>query len=386
MGYRWVGWTLFCLCVTSFTSMHATAAEYLVIPSLELRETYNDNVYFKNEEDFEHHASPGLEFVARRDTAELKTTCAWNLSKYSRHDEFDTVEQTYGLDTRAFLNPLLEVGFSGQYLDDYTFRDTLEESGDLAKRSQRKRVRVGPRTAVRVGERNTLQCLYDFEKTLYGYKGYDDYWLQGANLIWVHDLGAKLPSLMFVAGGHMIDFDRDRGDLRQYTYRGLFGVEHRPTETVSMTFKAGVRNTKSELQEAGTVSRDRDTGFLFDGSVRWNAERTTISVHANSDVAPSIYGEVIKRQRFSTTLRYRFTERLSGRVRGAYYHSETEGISEKEERRTFSIWPSMTYRLSEKMDLTLAYTHTSTENQMTNNSDEQNRVYAALSMTWPQQY
>jgi len=377
---------LLCLAVIGFPAMEAGAAEYTVTPSLKLRETYDDNVFFKGDDDFEHLASPALEIGVRKDTSALNVSCGWEISKYAQHNELDTVDQAYGLSTKAFLNPLLQIGLSGEYVADYTFVSALEESGLLAERTKRKRGTLGPSVILVLDPRNTLRGDSLFEKTQYQSDRYSDYWMEGFNVTWTHALLEKQTGVIFEAGAYLVDFDRPDEDLRQYVYRGLAGFEHRLTETVIMTFKAGGSHTKSDFRESNGRSDQEDSGFVLNGSVEWKGERMSLSADISRDLTPSIDEEIIIRDRVRSGLGYRFTEKLRGNLSGAYYRSKTQRVLEDKKRHTFVVHPSMAYGFTKDIALLLGYGYTWSENEVTSDTKDRNRVFLELSMAWPRQY
>lgn len=383
-GLRWVCWTVTCMIGLCFVGTRVDAADYTVIPSLKLRETYDDNVFFKDVSDFEHLISPGLAVKAKRDTAELELRGRCDISEYADHSELNTVEQAYGLSASALLNPLLEISLSGDYVNDYTFHSALEESGLVAERSKRKSVTLGPRVSVVVAPRYTLLFDYVFEKTEYSFEDYADYWMHGLTVTLGHDLLEEQTSIFFGGGAHMVDFDRWVGQLRQYSYRAFAGLRHGFTENLHLSLRGGARHTKSESEEPGGTFTDRDWGFIFDGALEWQSERTTVSGYVRRDIAPSIYDEIITRDRVGTVFQYRFTERFRGDVTAEYYRSETEGVSEKRKVQTFWVRPALQYRITDHVRLRSGYWFTTSENRVTDETENRNRVFLQLKADWPQ--
>ena len=175
---RWVcpvSWILFCVCLGYLMVLPVGAAEYVITPSVKLRETYDDNVYFRDVDDFEHLISPALKVDARTETAEWQATCAWDISEYQEHDELDSVDQAYRLSGTVSPGTLLQLNISGKYVRDYTFVSTLEESGLVAERSGRNSATVRPGATFILDPRNTLQFSYEFNKTQYEIESYPDY-------------------------------------------------------------------------------------------------------------------------------------------------------------------------------------------------------------------
>ncbi|MBW2108858.1 MAG: outer membrane beta-barrel protein [Deltaproteobacteria bacterium] len=320
----------------------------------------------------------------RKERAQITATAAAEISDYERHNTLDSVDQQYGLVVDLSPSTLWQVGFSGEYVDDYTFVSALEESGIPAERSRRKRATVSPHAIVALDEKNSLQFDYSFTKTQYDLSAYSDYRTHGGSLGWYHRLSNERTRLIFSVGASRADFDRTDHDVVQKTYRGLVGVEHEFTETLSATFLAGARYTKSEFPRAGAVVEEEDTGMVLDGSLRWRfEERLTLSADVDRDIAQSIYGENMIRDRVRVGLGIRLTERLRGNLTAAYYRNKTEGFIQAEKRQTYRLGPAVSWRLGEKWSLWGGYSYTWTENQINNRSQERNRVYVQLAFDWP---
>ncbi|MBN1841127.1 MAG: outer membrane beta-barrel protein [Deltaproteobacteria bacterium] len=379
---------LFSLGMACFVVVDAGAAQYVVTPSVELQETYDDNVFLKEIDDFEHLISPGLVFDVRTERTELKAGGAWDISDYQRHSELDSVDQTYEFSASVNPSELWRLDFSGQYKDDYTFISALEESGIIADRSRRKRATLEPGVAIVLDPRNTLEFSYDFVKTQYDLERYPDYRVHGPNLTWIHGLMNERTSIICSAGATLVDFEETSGDLnvRQRTYRGLAGIDHRFSETLQLRLLAGASYTESKFPRAGLSVEEKDTGLIVDGALEWRLERLSLSGNVNRDITPSIYGENVTRDRVRAGLRYRFTEKLRSGLSVSYYHTETDGLVDREKRLTYSVRPSMIYRFTEDVDLRLGYAYTWTENEITDYSQERNRFFLELAVAWPKTF
>ena len=55
----------------------ASASEHVITPSVKVGETYDDNVFLQDVDDFEHLISPGVRLDSRTDRTELEATCTW---------------------------------------------------------------------------------------------------------------------------------------------------------------------------------------------------------------------------------------------------------------------------------------------------------------------
>lgn len=412
MVSRWlcsVFWIQFCLCLGCFIVLPVRAAEYVITPSVKVRETYDDNVYFRNVDDFKHLISPALKLDGRTDRARWQATCAWDITEYQYHDELDSVDQTYRLSATVSPSTLLQLNISGHYVDDYTFASTLEESGLLAERSRRSSATMQPGAVFILDSRNTLEFSYEFNRSWYELESYPGYVVHGLNLMWFHNLTNERTRIIYMLSGNKTDFEgnkdyyfeeddgnsaQKKADVRQRTYRILAGMDHQLTETLRVSVKAGAHYTESEFPSfqkmaLGTfipvydIEKKSDTGFILDGALTWHLELITLSASINRDVTPSIYGENITRDRVSAALRYRLSEKLRCSLNTAYYHSETESFTQKQEYQTYSIRPALIYRFTEDINLELSYAYTRTKNEITDQSEDQNRFFVQLSTAWP---
>ena len=395
-------WIQFCLCLGCFIALPVRAAEYVITPSVKVRETYDDNVYFRNVDDFKHLISPALKLYGRTDRAWWQASCAWDISEYQHYDELDSVNQTYRLSATVLPSTLLQLNISGYYVDDYTFDSTLEESGLLADRSRRSSTTVQSGAAFMLDPRNTLEFSCEFNKTRNELESYSDYVVHSLNLRGFHNLTNERTRIIFVLSGNQVDFEgnkkyyfknfaRKKADVRQRTYRILAGMDHQLTETLLISVKAGAHYTESEFPY-GTqynfikiydIEKKSDTGFILDGALTWHLELITLSASVNRDVTPSIYGENITRDTVSAGLRYRLSEKLRCSLSTAYYHSETEGFIQEQKYQTYSIRPALNYRFTEDINLELGYTYFRTKNEITDQSKDRNRFFVQLSTVWP---
>ncbi len=377
--FRFFGIGLLIVCAQG----RASGAEHTLTPSLNVQETYDDNVYLKGAGDLEHLISPKLGLTSQTEKTELKAGAGLNIFEYQRLNEFDTVNQRYDLSFAYQPRDVWQIGFSGEYVDDYTFEDALEESGVLADRSRRKRATVEPFSSIALDGRNTLQGSYGFTTTQYDRDSYSDYKVHSVTLSLFHALTNEQSRIIFQMGASDATYKQTTADTEQTTYRGLVGFDHEFTEKTHMRLLGGAHYTQSEFPGAGRLSDEDETGFLMDGSVDWTGERLSLSTGVNRDIAQSIYGENITQDQVDAAMGFLWTERLRSNLSAAYRRSETDGIVEDEKWTTYSIRPSMNYRITEDIRLSLGYAYTWTEDEIDDDREERNRVFVQLAMGWP---
>lgn len=391
-------WMLFLLSLGWGVLVPAWSAEYVFTPSVELRETYDDNLFLRDIDDFEHLIAPSLKLDARTDRARWQAAAAWDISEYQRHSELDTVDQAYNLSVDMAPSDSWQWSLSGQYVDDYTFLSALEESGIVADRSRRKSATVQPGASFMLDFRNTLAWTYEFNNTQYEFEGYPDYRLHSLNISWFHDLLNERTRVIGTVGAGRADFEADNGEITQHNYQVLAGLGHQFTERLQIRLTAGARYTESEFPRTEYVFlppdsirvttrtvEDEDSDFIMDGTLDWHLEKIGLSANVNRGVVPSIYGELINRDRLRGRFTYQWSEKLRWGLSAAYYRSETGGVVSQRDRETYALRPSMTYRFTEAINLELGYSYTWTENRITDRSADRNRIFAQIRLAWPKQ-
>jgi len=375
---------VFCLGLVLFSATGLLqAAQYTVTPALTVQSTYDDNVYFKEAGDLETRISPVLELGAQTEKAKVQARAALDIWEYKRLNEFDNTEQRYGLSVDLTPSDVWQTGVSGTYVDDYTFVSTLEETGVLADSSRRKQSTVDPYVTYFLDARNSLRGAFSFVKTDYDLDQYPEYRVHGGTLTWSHALMNEKTVFFCSAGVSDAKYKQSAGDTVETTYRLVFGWEHPFSETLKGTVSAGPLYTDSDYYRGGTLVNESTTDVFLDGTLEWKQERLTLSAHVDYDIDHSIYGENITRARIRGTLGYRWTERFRGNLSTAFYRSETDGLLQDEKRQTYSLNPSVSYRLTETIDLRGGYGYTWTENQISDYTQERNKVYVQLAMDWP---
>jgi len=375
----------------------ARAAEYVLAPSVKLRETYDDNVFLRGVDDFEHRISPGVILEARSETAEAQADVALDISDYQDNNELDTVDEYYKLSTSVLASPKLRLSLNGSYIRDHTFSDALQE-GIVAERSRRNSGTVQPALSMAFTPRDNIDFSYGYNNTQYEFEEYPDYTYNYLNLAWYHTLANERTTAILELGGSRADFDLEIDENKQQGLSGVVGFDYSLTETFHVTLKGGIRYTESKYPTTKIVfeppffvtktetEKDTDITYLFFGNLVWNLERFRMSAEASRDIMPSLYGEEITRDRLMAVLRYRITENLSCRLQGRYAISETEGRLKREKSNTFWARPSLRYRFGEHVGLMFAYDFTRSENEITDRIKHRNRVYLELRLDWEGRY
>ena len=378
-----VSWIMFYVGLGCLMVLPASAAEYIVTPSITVSETYDDNIFYYDVEDFEHLVSPILDFEARTERGKVQVSLNGDISEYQSHDELNTVDQSYWISADIFTTATSQIGVSGNYVRDYTFTSALEELGVVAERSIRIATFIQPKAIIELDSRNSLKCFYKLNKTQYRLDTYPDYRNQDLNIIYIHKLKNEVTSLVLQLGGSQADYTIGNENGRHKSCQFMAGIDHQISETFKLKLNAGERYIDSNFPNA---ERERDTAFIIDSGFLWRFERTTVSANIIRDFSPSIYGEEMTRDRIKAALRYLVKENLNCNFTASYYRSETEGFYRKEKHDYYSARLSVNYSFNEHISMQSGYTYNGTKNKITDRSEERNRIFLQISSAWPFYY
>jgi len=372
--------------VGHLSARQSAATEYGTAASISLRETYDDNVFLQGDSDFILEVRPSLALSAVSDRAEFQVAASYDVSRYQKQDELNTVDQFYQLLASFAATPRLSFSLEGTFVIDYTFRYALEVEGVRANRNQRHVAQATPSMRYELGPRDSIEIAYNPYMVEYqrsdsdrrDYKGHD------VNLGWIHHLKNERTTLKLLVGADQTDYDdnQDNPDekIRDRTLRTSASVQHKFSETTTVEGSAGVRFTDSRVHD-GESSTDQTAGFLGHFLLTRRFERATLLASLNRSYSPSTFGEGATRDSARLNVNYRLTERLGCFLATAIRQTKTERVEqEDQESRAFSVTPGVTYLLTESVRLRLGYSFYRVDNQTTDETESRNRVWIGL--TW----
>ena len=346
-----------------------------ITASLELRETYDDNVQFRGDDDFIHKISPSIALSAVSELTELQFSTEIDIIEYQNNGNLSSVDQYYQALGGLKLEERVELDLAASYVKDTTFSSELEETGIVVRATDRTAAAVNPVATFWLRPRDRMQLYYRYEDTSYDSDNFRDYTVHTLRSAWLHELKDEKTTLGFIVGASRVDFgdtvDNPNEDRTDDTIGAGVQVDHWFSERFIVNLKAGVRRTKSDIDGG---DNNTDTGFVGDLAARWISERSSLSARVNHNVVPSAAGQLVNRTRVNLGLDYRFTEKFRGNLTGRYRRSES--LDGNESINTFGVGPSLRYQLSRNLGLSLTYSYTKTDQDR--DDDERNRIFLQL--------
>jgi len=94
------------------------ADEFKLIPSISVREEYNDNILYTSRDEIDDWittVSPGLEVIQRTEQLDLNLSAIVSPIYYADHSDFDEVDQNYGARASYQITSLFGVNATARY-------------------------------------------------------------------------------------------------------------------------------------------------------------------------------------------------------------------------------------------------------------------------------
>ncbi len=235
---------------------------------------------------------------------------------------------------------------------DSSLTSELSGSGRIQDRKRRTSWLVAPSWQRQLSEITALRfdasyrdVAYDdgLSSGLFDYK----YWTLGTQIT------QGLSETTQVIGRLSFDhFESDLSATESDTLGLLAGITHAFSEDWTATVLLGLR--RAEQQTSGTDNAS--TGSLFDVSLNRKFEVGSLRFGLSRDLSPSGSGGVLETTRLSVVWKRPVTARLTGNLDIlAYRNNEADGTGSPNDRKYYSVAPSLQYRLDRDWSLTGGY-------------------------------
>jgi len=222
--------------------------EFRLVPSISVKEEYNDNVFFAANDikrDFVTTISPGLEMV--NNTEKLETALLVRLDRFDYADnrEFSATDQLYNGKFRYHATPLFNISAEGGYVRDSRPDRDIQTSGIILSTVPRNRYNASLSADYQFSEKTALGVSYAFGRDDYGSTRYTDDSSHDVNAGLVYDMGQYFQR---VKGRLNLGYsDYVFPDSRIDSVMGTVGFSRDFSEKGSLLIDGGIRHTWSEF-------------------------------------------------------------------------------------------------------------------------------------------
>jgi len=370
-------------------------AQYSFIPSVSLKQTYDDNVYlyWKEEKgDFLTYIQPKVMATFSTERMKVDGNVQVNILRYADETNLNTEEQTYRLGLNYLKSERLAFSLSGRYIKDTTLESEWTETGIGLVRNIRKNYGGNGSVSYYLTERDSITLLPFYARSEYESPSYIDYWFGGTNLVYEHRLSNERISLNAQLGYNY--FKSALGHTHNCLV--LSGLNYIFSETMKVSILAGLRYSDSKIGYKKTLiyypfiisytetRKEKKVGGLVNISFNKQIERGSFILGAERDIIPSSFGEMIERNRVYLNVIYKFTERWGGSFLASYYNGCSSGDIKTIDYYSYNLRPSLHFFLTKYSRLELSYWGQYYKSKLTNFDASRNVIL--LGITWSKPY
>lgn len=323
------------LCLALLGGPPVLAADFRLVPGLDLKEEYNDNLFLdedKPEDDFITTMSPSLEFDRDTERTKLKLTGRIGVIEYADHDDLSAVDQRYSGRLSVQQSPRLGLSMQGDYLRDHRPDRDFLVSGLLFDAVRRERWTLGGAGSYAMTERNRLDGRYSYASETFPGGNFTDSDTHYVSASHVYDWSPRLAQSLTLDYSHTT-YDAANLD----NVRLQLGLMATLAERWNFDASVGGRYTRSKFETYERVfeppyivsvkqnERSDETGGVAHLKLRYRTDRTRVSVGGNYDVElASGRSGAVTQTALTLDLIQRLHREISGYVHGGYYFNNAD--------------------------------------------------------------
>jgi len=375
------------------------ADEFKLIPSISVREEYNDNIFFDDHgeiDDWITTISPGLKLIDRTDRLDLNLSALGHGIVYADNDDLNDFDQDYSGNISYRMTPQLRVSAGAGYTVDNRRDRDIETTGLVLSTKERKRYNGSLSGEYFLTEKTAASLSYGYNQDDFDDPQEVDYKYHRSNLGFTHDLSEFFPRTV---GRMNFGYSYyDSSDTTIDIYSGTLGLNWAITETFNLLADLGTRYTRSDFSVAQRhpfipfiiiTRKEKDHGWGAVGNVAlsYRGEVTTASLSALKDVRPASGDrETTDRTSFLFKISRRFAEKFSAHLSGEYFLNKADAgeLSRIDvDEQTISIRPGLSYEIIDNLVLTASYTYTWLKDKEDHTKSERNLFYVQMSCGIP---
>ena len=417
-----------------FLPNQTRADDFKLIPSIDVKGEYNDNIFFDDgneEEDFITTISPALKLNNRTERLNLGISIRFDGIIYSDNNVLNAIDQNYRGSLNYQLTPETSVGADAGYKKDSRRDRDIEvidegtATGLVQSDSTRIRSNGGFSFNSMLNETTAVNCSYSFVKDDFDDPEDNDLRMHNLNLGLTRNLSfideLTMGRMNFGYGRYDYlngeNIRRSNYDIDQHYidntridyYSATIGISRNISEVFSILADIGGSYTKSKyetrieyyypnqiaqfwgnyfrLNDFTQTENNSGTGMVARITTSYNGELTSGSLNFSHDVkASSGTSGTTERTSIELNISRSFTYELSGRISTGYYLNKADaGDYSKSgtDETTWRIRPSIRYNFTNDLFMEASYNFTKNKDKEDHTNKTRNQFFIKISMDYP---
>jgi len=360
--------------------------ELRVVPSLSVKEEYNNNILFTTgarTDSFITTVTPRLEVSDRNERLDALLDAGASRLFYSTDSELDGWDQNYRGKLGYRISDRFRLSGDAGW-SRVTRPDAYIQTTGLIVSDRSDQLRASADMDFAISEKNAGRLLYLYDQIKFQSQSNLDSEQQTVGFGFFHDLaqffsGTKARVNLGYSLNHFTGSDVEN-------YILTVGFSKEVHELWSVIADVGGRYTRSWFDVPGAESSN-DTGWIGKIAMEYKGERNTgnLAFYQNVTVAAG-QGGAAERTSLTLDLAHRGSYEFTGLFSGGYYwnRSETGQFSGPAiDERTVQVRPGLRYAATKIIDVEAAYQYTRVLYRQTDTVASQNVVYLLVALRYP---
>jgi hypothetical protein len=384
--------TLLCL-----TAQMAAADYFNLIPYVELREEFNDNIFFSFEDsvdDFITTISPGLDIVEKTERLDASLKGRLDGIIYADNNEFNAVDQHFLGHLGYKITERLGMLADAWYIKDSRPDRDILETGLVQSAEPRKRRNLALGTDYRTSENTSNSLIYQYEASDYEDREFSDSKIHTLNFSHTWNARRFFKETIGRLNLGYVNADFETSEVASFS--GTIGASWNYTELLSVLFDIGIRYAETDFivlefvppnQIVTRLETTRQFSGVGSASLEFKGEYTKGNIKLLHDIREARgRGGTTVRTEATGWLRRRFSEKFSVTLSAGYYKNKSDqgtvALVDLNEQ-TFRIRPGLRYDFNDDIFLEAAYKLTYVKDNVADTSANQNMIFGQIYWQWP---
>lgn len=383
------------LAMSVLFSGEARGERYDLIPSLTVKEEYNDNVFFSSsapDRAFVTTLSPRVELAAKDERLDAALVVGIDEIIYrDRGGQVTALNQKYRGRASYLLDPRLTFELSGAYTIDHRPDRDLEKDGIVINAVSRDYQSYSAGADYLLTEKSTANFSYLYQQE--DFKGLEQLnsRIHGAGAGIVHDLRAYLPAMKGRANFNFTRYEFASSIADNYST--TLGLGWSISETWEVSADAGVRYTDAEfdvpvLFQNIRIGTDRESnsgfGWVARAALSVRGERDNGSLTYNRDMAvASSRSGTTESDKVDLDYRHFFSQDLSASLALGYQASRSKFTSVRIDEEYLRFNAGLHYDINRKMAVDTSYSYVKAKYRQSATTADRNSILVSFTVRHP---
>jgi hypothetical protein len=361
---------------TSIGCGTACGAEVKLVPSCEVKEEFNDNVFLTandRKSDFITTLAPSLAYSRATERLSFNLLTGVSRHEYSRSEGIGKLDYQYNAQMAYRLTTQEDIGLGATYMRN-SRPDSIIKTTGLATGTAKDNYQYSVNLRKLIDETTAASLTYSFVQDTYDNPAYQASDVHNAGLIVSKDLGAIQPLLK---GTFSTNFSRAiYRDSESDNYALRIGASRNFNERLNVNLSIGGQFINSTF--VTTSGRNNESwGAVGAVNLTYTGEKTSgsFSIARNFSAASGLVAAV-ETTSFGLIMGHSLTDKSTVQVTAAYNINQTSSGQyslQSADFRVLNLKADIVYKMSKMWDLGLQYAHYTVnygfnDNQVTQNS------------------